>query len=271
MRLLKNISFAPLVCALGIVAVVAMVPSFVSASHDDDAERFSTACVSFGNVVPTGKQITFAAGQFGGEGDVTYRWLGAVEGEGQFQRPVFATPGPKLITVVATDEDGRIATAGCPVIASATITSPIFANLATYPVTGGTGGAPGDGGAPVTPPSTGGVGVNVPSDGDGADVDEDEDDGDLTDDEVVDLAGQDGSNAGRIVLWVLIVLIIISLGVLFWQRYYENGEDSGTEKKENKEKKDRSPPQETKKDTNKEDKGSPQDDGGGQVIIPPAR
>jgi len=234
-----------------------------SSQTDDDSDedatpaRLSTACVTIGNVVPVGKKLTFAAGHYGGEGEVTYRWFGAISGEGQFQFPTFTTPGPKLITVVATDEQGRVATAGCPVLAQTGISVPTY----TPSQPGGVGGAPSEPGTGGTqqPPALSGTGTPSSDTDEGAKAPED-----LVDGEAVDITSQAGSNTGRIVLWVLIVLIIISLGVLFWQRYYQDGED-GTVEEEKRQKKT-----ETKKDTDKKDMGGSQGNNDGSVIIPPA-
>lgn len=223
---------------------------------------FRAACTTFGNVVPTGRQLTFAAGHFGGEGDVTYKWFGDVSGEGQFQHPTFAMAGAKLVTVAAYDSEGNIATAGCPVIADAGISTPVYANLQTYtPVMGGVGGAPGDGG--VAGPGT--PGVEQPTDGtedEEGDAEEDEEEEDDDNGLGSILTPDGGTNAGRIVLWILIALIIVSLGVLFWQRYYQDEGDAVERKKEKKE---------VGKDTNKKEEVKRDEDKSDQVIIPPAR
>src|SRR3989344_7820307 len=94
-------SFIVLFAIVAVAAIWAM-PSSASAAVSEDSGVFRTACVTYGNVVPVGGQLTFAAGHFGGQGEVTYRWFGAIEGDGEFMRPTFTSPGPKLITVMAT-------------------------------------------------------------------------------------------------------------------------------------------------------------------------
>lgn len=264
----------PLACALGIAVFVAAMPSFVSASHDAEVTApdgvFTTACVTVSKTVPVGQQVTFAAGHYGGEGEITYRWLGAVSGEGPFQRPTFTTPGSKLVTVVATDTEGNVATAGCPVVATRTGTAPTGPIVPAGP---GVGGAPGDADeqdAPATPAPDGGEDV---IDEDAAeDTEDDEEEGV---DGGIDITTQDGTNVGRVVLWLLIVAIIVSLGVLFWQRYKEDevasGEEKSKKKPQEKEKNtSEQPPAEAYEDLEKEQKDSTED-GGESIIIPPAR
>ena len=235
MKITKKAFFFSLVCAFVMAAALVALPSEASAAHNEDQVVFRTACVTYGNVVPVGKQLTFAAGHFGGEGEVTYRWFGAVEGEGEFMRPTFMTPGPKLITVMATDEEGRTATAGCPVIAKTGITAARYENLQ-----GGIGGAPvypapgaGLEQPEVTPQAPPLPGTETPD----ITEDEDEETTPATTDSEDETEEEDGVNIGRIILWILIALIIISLAVLFWQRYREDGTGSGnagTPKKEEK-------------------------------------
>lgn len=270
--------------ALALAFMVVGSPTAL-AGHGDatPTDELAAGCATLPGQLHVGQQTIFAAGHVGGEGEVTYRWSGAVTAEGQFVRPTFDTPGVKALYLIAQDEDGNTASMRCAILVeSATAQTGVGGAPGTVgqAPTGDTNGTTGQAGDDVTtPPVDNGAGdddVDVDIDGEDVDVDG------------VFGGDTDGASAGRIILWIVIVLIVISLIVLFWRRYSdehgEAGESAGPKEPEEPAE-DTTPNTDTQEDateTTDEDETPPfteqdiaeaeqVDEGDEDIIIPPAR
>ncbi len=77
------------------------------------SQNLVASCVVDPISANTGRQVTFAAGQAGAKGDVTYTWSGDISGSGITRKITFSNSGTKNVMVTVKDEAGRTATAQC--------------------------------------------------------------------------------------------------------------------------------------------------------------
>lgn len=77
--------------------------------------RFSAGCAAGPTTPEVGNTVSFAASSVNGVNPITYRWGGDVSGGGPTLTTSFSSTGTKIISVVATDSQGKSADASCSV------------------------------------------------------------------------------------------------------------------------------------------------------------
>jgi hypothetical protein len=74
-----------------------------------------TATCPTGGTYTVGQQVTWSANAYGGNGNYTYYWSGAVNGYGNYLTASYSYPGTQYATVRVTDGSGNTVTQSCQI------------------------------------------------------------------------------------------------------------------------------------------------------------